>query len=244
MSPDGAYWWDGKTWQPMPALGSPVEAPPAVEEAPPLWVRQATPSATRSMVMLASVVAIVLMIGAAGVWGWQQYVASQTPSGSNSLSLAKSESASPEPSPGAAPGAVQQTLTAQLGGEYCQVIHTGDVSCWKGSFTNTGPAIGRLAMIFVNGGPYTDWTANHPNSRLSEAFTSANCQLEILQSRIVCGPVPPKGQVGVYLQGVVATPGTFRYAVKFADISSGAPVYVNQRLDGSHEVVTWSERAT
>jgi hypothetical protein len=46
------------------------------------------------------------------------------------------------------------------------------------------------------------------------------------------------------MQGVVSTAGTFRYAVKFADISSGSAVYVNQRLDGTHEVVSWTERTS
>jgi hypothetical protein len=61
---------------------------------------------------------------------------------------------------------------------------------------------------------------------------------------IVCGGVAAKGTVSAYMQGVVSKAGTFKYAVKFADISSGSPVYVNQRLDGTHEVVSWSERIT
>jgi hypothetical protein len=99
-------------------------------------------------------------------------------------------------------------------------------------------------MIFVNGGPYIDWLTNHPNGRLSAALSSDGCQLDAAQSRIVCGAVAPKGTVSAYMQGVVSTAGTFRYAVKFADISSGSAVYVNQRLDGTHEVVSWTERTS
>jgi len=38
--------------------------------------------------------------------------------------------------------------------------------------------------------------------------------------------------------------GTFHYAVKFADVSSGVPVYIDQNPDGTHQVVSWYERIT
>jgi hypothetical protein len=239
MSPDGAYWWDGKTWQPMPKLGAPVQAPvlasPVVEEAPPLWVQQAKPSSTRSMAKVGAVVVIVAMLGGAGVWGWQQYVESQIPP-TNPVSSLQIETVPPDATPG-----LDQGLTGKLGGEYCPVVHPGDGACFKTSFTNTGPAIGKLAMIFVVGGRYSDWITNHPNSRMTEANTSYGCGIDVPNNRIVCGAVAPRAEINAQLLGVVKATGTFKYAVAFADISSGSPVYVNQRLDGSHDVVTWTE---
>jgi hypothetical protein len=96
-------------------------------------------------------------------------------------------------------------------------------------------------MIFVVGGKYSDWFTNHPNSRLTEANTSSGCALDAPHNRIVCGAVAPRAEVNAQMLGVVVGTGTFKYAVTFADISSGSPVYVNQRLDGSHDVVSWTE---
>ena len=56
---------------------------------------------------------------------------------------------------------------------------------------------------------------------------------------------PVRGFVNeVYLGGDVTTRGTFNYAVKFADISSGSPLYVNQHADGTHDIVSWREVLT
>jgi hypothetical protein len=174
--------------------------------------------------MVASVAVIVLMFGWAGVWAWQQSVQSQsTPA---------------TPAPSFAPDA---PLTANLGTDYCPVAHPGDTSCWKGTFTNSGPAIGRLAVMFVRGGPYTDWLANHPNGMLSKSLSTKSCLLEAWHSRIVCGSVAPNAQVVAYMLGSVSVTGTYTYAVKFADISSGEPVYVNQRPNGAPAATTWTE---
>jgi hypothetical protein len=187
------------------------------------------------MVKAAAVVVIVLMLGGAGVWAWQQYVDSQTPP-TNLVSSLQIETVSPVGSPG-----LDQGLSGKLGGEFCPVLHPGDGACFKTSFTNTGPAIGRLAMIFVVGGKYSDWLTNHPNSRLTEVFTSSGCVLDAAHNAIVCGAVAPRAEVNAQMLGVVVGTGTFKYAVTFADISSGSPVYVNQRLDASHDVVSWTE---
>jgi hypothetical protein len=39
LSPDGRYWWDGQTWQPMPAAAAPVAAP-GPEPARPSWLAE------------------------------------------------------------------------------------------------------------------------------------------------------------------------------------------------------------
>ena len=63
---------------------------------------------------------------------------------------------------------------------------------------------------------------------------------------MVCGAVPTGGQVSVYLSADTSKAGTFHYAVKFAavkfaDISGGTTVYVDQKSDGTHQIVSCSE---
>lgn len=190
--------------------------------------------------MVAAGSAIALMLGWAGLWVWQQNAPTQSASSANPApSLATADTASPSPSP-----VVALRLTAQLGGQYCPVAHPGNTACWKGSLTNTGPAIRKLAMTFVTGPPYADWFAHHGNAMLSGFYTTPGCELDAPRIRIICGSVGPNEVVNVYLVGDVTTTGTFNYAIKFSDISGSAPVYVNQRPDGTHEVVSWSEAIT
>lgn len=99
-------------------------------------------------------------------------------------------------------------------------------------------------MIFITGSPYADWFAHHANAALSGFYTTPGCEIDAAHSEILCGPVPAGGQVDVYLGGDVTTRGTFNYAVKFADVASGSPVYVDQHPDGTHDVVSWSEVIT
>jgi len=47
---------------------------------------------------------------------------------------------------------------------------------------------------------------------------------------MVCGAVPTGGQVSVYLSADTSKAGTFHYGVKFADISGGTTVYVDQKV--------------
>ena len=286
ISPDGAYWWDGQAWRPMPLPGPsapPVEpqtpqasrpswlpggvevpgaqshesatspaavttqgpvaassdfATPVSQMAPPPWTPQAPPSSTsRTAIMVAAVAGIALMVTGAGVWAWHQMSDQSQPA--VSASAPPSSPNSPRPSP-----TVAQPLTAQLAGDYCPVAHPGDAACWKGSFVNTGPAIGKLAMIFVTDPPYADWYAHHANGTLSGFYTSPGCDVDPAHGRIVCGAVSSNAQIDVYLGGDVTTRGTFNYAVKFADISSGSPSYVNQHPDGTHDVVSWREVIT
>ena len=192
--------------------------------------------------------AIVLMV--LGVGGWTFHQATQNsivatnsqPAGAASL-VGASPSAAPTIVPSIAP-AQSQPLTADTTGEYCPLAHVGDNACWHGSFVNTGPPIGTLTMIFVSGGPYTDWYATHSGEALSGFYTTAGCESDRVRSQITCGSVGAGGQVTVYISGDATTRGHFYYAVKFADISSGTPVYVNQHPDGTHDVVSWQELVT
>ena len=58
---------------------------------------------------------------------------------------------------------------------------------------------------------------------------------------MVCGAVPTGGQVSVYVSADASKAGAFHYAVKFADISGWTTVYVDQKSDGTHQIVWWSE---
>jgi hypothetical protein len=191
------------------------------------------------MVMLAAAAALVLLVGGAGVFAITQAMSrnSSDTSGGSAVAATPTVAASTV----ASPAAQAAPLTGQMGGDYCPVAHPNDAACWKGSFLNTGPAIRQLAMIFVIGGGYEDWFAHHANGTLSGFYTTPGCNVEPAQSRIVCGAVGPGAQVDVYLGGDVTTRGKFNYAVKFADISAGTPVYVNQHPDGTHDVVSWTE---
>ena len=274
MSPDGAYWWDGQAWRPMPppvapsitppesaaarpswlpaeavvpgpppAVAAAPVAPAAVAEsvAPPLWAAPAPANGNGRALTLAGVAALILVVALAGGLVLRQVVGQQ-PAGTNDAGLVAASSPSPEASP--SPSIAAAPLTAQLGGEYCPVAHRGDSACWKGSFLNTGPGIRKLAFMFVIGAGYSNWFANHANGTLSGFYTTPGCDVAAATSEIVCGPVPPGAEVDVYLGGDVTARGTFSYAVKFADVSGPSPVYVNQHPDGTHEIVTWSERIT
>jgi len=218
-------------------------APAAIVEsvAPPLWAPQPPANGNGRALTLAGVAALILVVALAGGLVLRQ-LASQQPAGNNDAGLVAATSPSPEASP--SPSVAAAPLTAELGGEYCPVAHRGDSACWKGSFLNTGPGIRKLAFIFVIGGGYSNWFANHSNGTLSGFYTTPGCDIVAASSEIVCGPVPPGGEVTVYLGGDVTTRGTFNYAVKFADVSGPSPVYVDQNPDGTHQIVAWSERIT
>ena len=40
ISPDGRFWWDGQTWQPMPSSSAPAVAPPAPDPSRPSWLAE------------------------------------------------------------------------------------------------------------------------------------------------------------------------------------------------------------
>jgi len=185
-------------------------------------------------------VLVVLMAGVGFVALRQSF--GQNDAGTTA-SATSPEAASPS-TPTASAAAAARPLTAQLSGEYCPVAHPGNSACWKGSLVNTGPPIGKLAFIFIVGSPYSNWFANHANGTLSGFYTSPGCEVDATHAQIVCGAVGAGQEIDVYLGGDVTTRGAFTYAVKFADISGPTPVYVNQRSDGTHDVVQWQEVIT
>jgi hypothetical protein len=164
------------------------------------------------------------------------------PNTTDLTNAAQVSSPSPIASAAAAPQpTAAQPLTAVLAGEYCPVSRLNSTACWHGSVTDTGPRIGKLALIFVTGGGYTNWFTTHSTPALSGFYTSAGCELDAAHMRMVCGSVSSGGSLEVYLIGDASKRGTFHYAVKFADISSGTPIYIDQNPDGTHQVVSWFE---
>jgi hypothetical protein len=234
MSPDGGYWWDGQTWQPVQKAAPQVPPPPTFQDLP-QWARPAKPSAPRSTIAIAAAAAIALMIVGGGVWAWQNMRSDNAPP-PPTISAAQVETVPPDLS-----AVLDKGLAGNFAGEYCPTLHDGDSSCFKVSLTNTGPAIGRLAIIFRVGKPYADWIEIHPHAMLPPSTTTQGCALDPSNSAIVCGPVAPKGEVAAYLQGLAKGTGTFKYAVAFADISSGTPVFLNQRINGAYQVLTYTE---
>ena len=207
----------------------------------PQWVAPQPSRASRSPIILGAAVALVLIVAGGGVYAFQSLSrqSSDTAGGNVVATLAPSSNPSPSTSP-----PIALPLTADLGGDYCPVAHPNDAACWKGSLLNTGPVVRTLALIFVVGGGYDDWFAHHANGTLSGFYTTAGCDVDPANHQMVCGSVGAGGRIDVYLGGDVTTRGTFHYAVKFADISSGSPVYVNQHSDGTHDVVSWTEVIT
>jgi hypothetical protein len=203
----------------------------------PAWAAPAA-NPSRRPIIIAAVAALVVMVGGTGAYAVYQVANRSAPTSSSASVTSVTPSSAPSPSPSPV---IVQPLTGELGGDYCPVSHRGDAACWKGSFLNTGPAIQKLAMIFVIGSGYHNWFASHANWALSGFYTTPGCVIVAIKSEMVCGAVPAGGQVNVYLGGDVTTRGTWHYAVKFADIASGSPVYVDQHPDGTHDVVSWTE---
>jgi hypothetical protein len=241
--PDRPSWLPAD--QPLPGAPAAVAPPPVEQYVPsypepaPLWVAPAPASnGSRTMVMAAAAVILVLLVG---IGGYSIFEASRA----NNTSLNNSAQLS-SPSPIASATVSSQPaaalpLTANLQGEYCPVSRLNSNACWHGSLENTGPPIGKLALMFVTGGGYTNWFSTHSSPALSGFYTTAGCELDAAHGQMVCGSVSAGGSIEVYLSGDTSQRGTFHYAVKFADISSGTPVYIDQNPDGTHQVVSWYE---
>ena len=173
---------------------------------------------------------------------------SSAPSSTSAASPAPSPKSTPTAKPTSKPVAKKPAvavappkLTADGSGSYCPVAYLNQNACWRGTVVNTGPRIGRLALIFVTGGGYTNWFSTHSGAALSGFYTTPGCVLDAPHARMLCGAVPRGGHVSVYLSADTSKAGTFRYAVKFADVSYGTPDYIDQYPDGTHRIVAWSE---
>jgi len=190
------------------------------------------------MLMAAAGMILVLLLGIAGYSIFQ----ASRPNNPGLSDAAQVSSPSPIASTTVSPQPTTTLLlTADLQGQYCPVSHLNSNACWQGSLVDTGPPIGKLALIFVTGGGYTNWFTTHSSPALSGFYTTPGCELDAAHAQMVCGLVSTGGSVDVYLSGDASKRGTFHYAVKFADISSGTPVYINQNPDGTHQVVSWYE---
>jgi len=146
----------------------------------------------------ATIGALVLNQGSGSVASNLVTTASQTPTPSTPAATSR-----PTASPAAKPAAPAPTkrpavaparkLTATLGGQYCPVAYLNQNACWHGTLVNTGPRIGKLALIFVIGGGYTNWFATHSSPALSGFYTTPGCVLDISHGRMLCGAVPTGG---------------------------------------------------
>ena len=247
----GSEYWDGGAWispNSPPADKAQLQHAGAMRapSAYPRWVVALTTAAM--LVVLASVASISAFVLSKDTPAPTSLVATGGPTPTSSppgptsrptaSATAKPAVAVPTKRPVAAP---VRKLTGTLGGQYCPVAYLNQNACWHGTLANTGPRIGKLAFIFVVGGGYTNWFATHSSPALSGFYTTPGCVLDAAHSRMVCGAVATGGRASVYISADTSKTGTFRYAVKVADISGGTTVYVDQNSNGTHQVISWSE---
>jgi hypothetical protein len=209
-------------------------APPIGTIPPPSWNARAPRMPSRRTLLIAILVVLLVGAGAEGVIALRHF-------GLPSVPVAASPKATPTPSPSPSPTVLVGPLTAQITAAPCAVAHVGDSACWKITFTNTGPAINRLAMVFDTDRPYSNWFEHHGGASLSGTDESAGCELDTVRIQIVCGPVPVGGHLTIHLSGFVASVGTYQYGVRFGDIAAGFLSDVNAQADGSPTIYSWTE---
>src|SRR5258708_38641903 len=78
MSPEGAFWWDGQTWQPVQNAASQVPPPPTFQDLP-KRARPAKPSAPRSTIGIAAAAANALTDVGGGGWARQNMRGANAP---------------------------------------------------------------------------------------------------------------------------------------------------------------------
>jgi hypothetical protein len=100
---------------------------------------------------------------------------------------------------------------------------------------NTGRDIGRLGIAI---GLYDDWLEHH-----TLAMGSApRCRIEAAIEGFDCGAVRSGEAVGIVLRATADDVGTFRYGLRFYDLSGGLePV---TKPDGGDLVMTFEETVT
>ncbi|MFI5283623.1 MAG: hypothetical protein ACHQ0J_10930 [Candidatus Dormibacterales bacterium] len=226
----------------LPAKPSPKiddTAPPMDTIPPPSWNSRAPRLPSRRTLLIA--ILVVLLVGAAGegVLAVRQFGVPPVP-----IVAKASPTPSPSPSPTPSPTALAGPLTAQITASSCSVAHVADHACWKVTFTNTGPAINRLALLFQLGNPYANWFEHHGGASLAGTDASAGCVLDTVRVQIVCGTMPEGGHVTIDLSGFVANVGTNEYGVRFGDIAAGNLADVNLHADGTPTIYSWTEAVT
>jgi len=212
-------------------------SPPVSTVPPPAWVAGKRTAAIKRILSTVAIVVLLLAVIGSGAWAVQRY-------GIPKLSALNASHPAPvaKPSPAVSPSpSVIKPFTAQIVGTACPGLHIGDPACWKVSFTNTGPAIADLVMVFVTDPPYTNWFEHHFGAAMASTDNAAGCAVDSVHVQVVCGPVPVGAHITIHLIGYMANVGTHIYGVKFVDIDSGAPVDVDLGSDGTPFVLQWTE---
>jgi hypothetical protein len=294
ISPDGAFWWDGQSWQPIPHEGPipppgvpvvepapppwapartaavaktkppkpalswlpddmedvvpaivPMQRPPKIYDTappvgtvpPPVWIPGKRSAAIRRVAAIAGIAAVVVLAIGSGAWAVQHY-------GLPSLSSLTASHSSPAATPSIAvtpSPTIVQPFTAKISGAACNALHVGDPACWKVTFTNTGPALGNLAMVFVTDPPYSNWFQHHFGAEMAVKDNAAGCSVDNAHLQVDCGAVPAGASITIDLVGYMANVGVHTYAVRFFDISAGQLLDVDMGADGTPFMLTWQE---
>jgi hypothetical protein len=168
-------------------------------------------------------------------------VASASPLPTSSASPAPAATCDPY---GACTGSENGPFTtgyrAYLSGVFLPETPVGGQSRATVMLLNKGQAIGNLAIIFVTSpqSGYSNWWALHKSIGAVQPTT---CKVNNTLPGFVCGSIAPNGSANVTMVGTATTPGTFQYAVKFADIAGGKTAYIDEHADGAHDYVAWAE---
>jgi hypothetical protein len=213
--------------------------PPASVVPPPVWTHSVRRSRLNRIARLLAFAAVALIVVGSGALAVDHY-------GLPTMTRA-SVNPSPQPtvSPAASPSStIVRPFTAQIQGAPCPVAHVGDPACWKGTFTNTGPAITDLVLIVQTDPPYASWFEHHFGAAMAAGDNSAGCSVDTVHLQIDCGPVPEAGHITIHLVGYIANVGAHTYGVRFVNTASGTRYDVNLNPDGGPFILSWTESIT
>jgi hypothetical protein len=246
----------------MPATPTPP-TPSAVPQTPAevvqSWHRQPASRFSTNAYIAVGVVALLVL----GTAGWVVHsAASSRPADDTGTVAAASpvpSAAAASPVPAAAPspapaatcdpygactgsenGPFSTGYRAYLSGVFQPETPIGGKSRATVMLLNKGQGIANLAIIFVTApqSGYSNWWTLHRSIGLMQPTT---CKLNSSLPGFVCGSVPANTSANVTMVGIATTPGTFQYAVKFADIAGGKTAYIDEHADGARDYVAWSE---
>jgi len=225
LSPDGAYFWDGQAWRPMPPPVTTAPAPPLPAQVDrPSWLpaEQPLPGAPAAVAPPPPEQYVPPYPQPAPLW------APPAPASNGSRMMVM-----------AAAGVI---LLLLLGIAGYRVVETSQAN--NTGLTSTAqlssPSPTASASVSSQPAAALPLTADL-QGEYCPVYTTPGCELDAAHGQMVCGSVSAGGNVEVYLSGDTSQRGTFHYAVKFADVSSGTPVYIDQNPDGTHRVVSWYE---